>query len=599
MVLNIIALVMILAITFINSIYGLFSGIINAVCAIVAAVVALGAFEVVDRLATGQLGVSPSFSTPIVIVVLFVVTLIILRSLADNLMRGNVRLPMQVDFAGGAVCGFIVAQICTGVLMIALQMLPLGGRVLMFQRLERSDVDDDRGHPQFDRNSIWLSPDGFTIGLVKMLSGGSVSSGTTIASVYPDFLRWVFWTSNTVQAESLTAPIRELSKNRDGVKNGISVITWWTESAPFDVRYRKELPTKDTPEPNFTRNEKYKAAAGMKIIGVRATLNETSADRDKHEPHHRFRPSQIRLVGVTTGKKPRDYACSILRNADDKLGKDVRRLVDIDNNFAKPGMGDIQIDFFFEVDEDFDPHFIEYRRFARAALDESQIAKAPPAGGPDAAVASTQEPSSGGGNTGTGVGRFNLASALTQSGEINDLPFHVDPAKARSSGDVEFAGEFLVKGRYWGERKRLEPDGPNAARVNKIRVPEGKRMCLVRFRVKEAQTLAGEVFNFVAARTNQYKAVDRNGEEYFLNGFFVTVKRNNEEYVEFFLEPEAEGGSRHMLELQHVEFGELTREGSDAEVGLVFVVPPGVTIVKIVNQTNNQGVEGLELKMSP
>ncbi len=60
MILNIIALVLILGITFMHSIFGLFSGLINVFCAIAAAVVALGCFEAVNDLVTSEMGLHPS-----------------------------------------------------------------------------------------------------------------------------------------------------------------------------------------------------------------------------------------------------------------------------------------------------------------------------------------------------------------------------------------------------------------------------------------------------------------------------------------------------------------------------------------------------------
>jgi hypothetical protein len=63
-------------------------------------------------------------------------------------------------------------------------MLPLGGRVAMFSRFERTE-DMENGVVKFERNSVWLKPDEFAAGLFSLLSSGSLSRQTPFAEVYP------------------------------------------------------------------------------------------------------------------------------------------------------------------------------------------------------------------------------------------------------------------------------------------------------------------------------------------------------------------------------------------------------------------------------
>ena len=83
---------------------------INVFCSVISVVVAFGFFEVVNGLITGQIGLHPAYTEPACIVGLFLITFIVLRTLADTYLRGNVKLPAIVDFAGGGVCGLINAQ---------------------------------------------------------------------------------------------------------------------------------------------------------------------------------------------------------------------------------------------------------------------------------------------------------------------------------------------------------------------------------------------------------------------------------------------------------------------------------------------------------
>ena len=97
------------------------------------------------------------------------------------------------------------------------------------------------------------------------------------------------------------------------------------------------------------------------------------------------------------------------------------------------------------------------------------------------------------------------------------------------------------------------------------------------------QTLFGKVFNFVGARINQYQAVDREGTSYMLAGYYAIVKRDGKDFIELYFNPEpADTGSRGMVDLKEVKFNELERE--DSVLGLLFVVPPGKTIVAVQSQ---------------
>ena len=61
MVLNICALLFVLGITFMHSLFGLFSGIINVFCTITALAVAFGCAEPLTRAVTGNVPVPPEY----------------------------------------------------------------------------------------------------------------------------------------------------------------------------------------------------------------------------------------------------------------------------------------------------------------------------------------------------------------------------------------------------------------------------------------------------------------------------------------------------------------------------------------------------------
>lgn len=588
MVLNIFALLFVLGITFLHSMFGLFSGLINVFCTITAMAVGFGFAEPLNRLLTG-FGLHSSYTEPFALVLLFVITLLVLRLLADRFIRGNVRVPMYLDWAGGGVCGFVIAQICVGVMVIGFLLLPWGGRVAMYQPYERDadnlmDVNREVPRVIFHENALWLRSDRFAVGLFNLLSSGSLRGKTTFASVYPDYPQWVAWTGNQVQQEALPAPLRD--ENRDGFDEaGLEVERWWdqTEALPEHVtRYRKVYPSERRSNPPYSPTA-FRPEPGHKLIGLRLKLKKWSADVDGESAVHRFRPSNLRIVGdiVRDGgeREPAHYIATVLGGADPRIG-DNYRIVDMDENFSFIALNSNTIDAFFEVHERFQPRFVEYRRHARAPVTAANKSETPPAD----RLALESAPGTGRGRArGRGVSRFIDTVIRNQSGDNNRLPFPIGLDHLRGSADVR--GRELISvspgSRISGFREDLLGAGQ---RVDRIAAPEGMGICQIRVHTRKMESLPGQVLNFVASTVNQYRAIDVPGNEHPLAGYFAVVKKDGKEYLEFFFTPEPlETGFDGMLKLS-TETRRLLRQQEDAVLGLLFVVPKGTCIVSIKSQ---------------
>lgn len=606
MVLNIFALLFVLAIAFLNTLFGAYSGLINVFCAITALAVAFGCAEPLNGVLTGQFNLHPSYTEPLSLVLLFVITLVVLRTLTDMFLRGNVRVPRWLDLVGGGVCGFVIAQIVVGVLTVGFLMLPWGGRVAMFSGYERhpenqtygeapaDEIDPDERRQEervvFRRNRLWLRSDQFAVGLFELLSGGSLKGATEFATVYPDYTQWVLWSGNTVQPESLTAPI--IDDKGNGVRDGLKVEAWWKpDPATLTsdiVRYRKELPTPDNERPKYEPLD-YEPQEGRELLAVRLKLEQAAADRDKQNVNHRFRPTMIRLVGdVRTAdgtRQPRHYVPQLLGGADPNIG-DRLRIVDPDANFSvKPG-ADSKVDAIFEVDEGFEPRFVEYRRHARAAV-SGQPAKSPPAARLAAGGAKAAEEASGKagrGTQGSGAARFIDNVNRTMSGDTTKLPFPMRPDRLRMALDVTLEGQALVSGRLAGDRETFEaPERDRDSAITDFKRPEGKRLFQLQTKPRSAQSLAGQIMNFVGAATNQYYAIDDAGEKHGLVGYYALVKKDNRPFVELYFAPE-DLSFRQMLDFKTEGVRRALTDQDDAVLGLLFAVPPGKTIVAVESQ---------------
>lgn len=580
MILNIVALLLVLAITFLHSIWGLFSGLINMFSAIVAAVVAFAFFEPLTAFISDSMGLHTAYVGPACLVGLFVAALGALRGIADNTVRGNVHVPAAVDWIGGTVCGFVQAQIAVGILVLGVLMLPLGGTVMGFTRVERSDSGErNREHTElvrFNRNSLWLRSDEFTVGLFNVLSSGSLRGREQFSEVYPDFIESVFYSTNVVQPQSSPA-VQRSDKRGDGFE-GLTVESWWEQNQPLEARYRPEPPTPDNRQPNY-KPLTFKAASGMKLIGVRLELKDAAADWTKTSGLHLFRPTMIRMVGEVNGRTTQ-YFPRVITGADNRLEPDVPRVVDLDNNFSVPARGGVVIDTYFEVDDRFAPEFVEYRRHARAGLTGGPAKDAP-----TGQLAGQQEEEQ---EQEVSFGRV-LAG---RSGDNNNLPFDMSRSALRGAG--EFDGDRFAKGRASGFRSRFAATGGETV-IQEFAIPEGYRLCQIRYEPREARSLVGDVFNFVG-QLAQYKVMDDTAMEYPLSGYYAVITRNGEEYFEMYYSNDPDDPTnRHMLDFKTIERAELEADGS--VISLMFLVRPGVRIVRIEDQAGNGG--DIQLNMRP
>jgi hypothetical protein len=470
-------------------------------------------------------------------------------------------------------------------------MLPLGGRVIQFSRYERNPDDQDFDHPElvkFDHNHLWTRSDEFTVGLFNLISGGSMRQKTAFARVYPDFTDAVFFSTNTVQPESTPSPYRkEKGRDSDGFKKGLVVERWWVEKDPVEGRYLRALPDSGKRRPDYERMT-FKVARDKRLIGTELVLQKPAADRDKSTLLHLFRPTMLRLVG-RRGDAPQQYVPRLLANADPKIGGKPR-IVDYDNNFSIGAGSTARIYAYFEVDDDFEPAFVEYRRHARADMSGKQVESAP-----ELQLALAGEAAEGPG--GEASGRRTFGTVLeTQSGDNPQLPFAM---RRRALRSMSLDGDKLASGRLFGSRASLEHSG-DEPKVDEFKVPAGKCLLQVRYKPKQARTIVGDVFNYVA-QLNQYYAIASNGDSYPLSGYYAIVKRGGEEYIELFYNGDPDSPEalsyKHMLDFRDLERNEINDQ-DDAVIGLLFIVPPNTEFKRIENQNKDGGDVRLQSRRS-
>jgi hypothetical protein len=590
MIFNVITLLMVLGVTFLQSIFGFFSGLINLFCVMISVAVAFGFYESLNLWATEATGLAPGYVEPCCLVGLFLITLTALRTAADNLIRGNVHVPQWMDWSGATICGFINAQLTIGTLAIGVAMLPIGGAPMGFERYSRTgSTSDNKISERFERNSIWTRSDDMTVGFVNLLSSGSMKAATPLSAVYPNFTDAVFYSTNTVQAESTPSPFRD-KKGGDGFMQGLRIESWWYQKQPLiEPRYRKGVPNEKDRQPRMESAPKFERQPGNDLIGMRLILDKSAAERAGGTAHV-FRTTMIRLVG-TVDKKPAQFTPSVIGGADEFIGG-ANRVVDLDNNF-RIGEPDAKIDAYFEVPEGFSPWFVEYRRHARAEI-VGEPAKSPPSVALKLITAEEKE------RIASASGRQSFGTVIMgDSTDNRNLPFELATAKLRSMPDVAIEGETLVRGRLSGTTTQFAP-GPTDPRIKELKIPAGYRILQIKYKPKEVRSVVGSVFNYVGGVVNQYIAVDDRGEKHMLHGYYAIVQRGNDRRFELFFNgpPDdlLDGSYHHMLDFKDIEKSELN-DADNAEIGLIFLVRPGTRIQRIQNQAGDGG--DVSIPMSP
>jgi hypothetical protein len=397
MIFTIIILALLAAIVFFHYIQGFFSATLSAILAAISAVLAFAYHEtVVEKFLAGK---AADYAHAMVLVGMFVVIYLVLRTLFDAAVPGNVRVPAVVDKIGGGVMGLVAALFATGVVAVAAQELPFSaavggyakyetknrlvvipGKELSSRRLN-AQVEDELVGGRFDeqrRKSLFPPVDDLLVNTVERLSapGGALSAGQPLTDLHPDFLQELFGQRAGVQFKGGHVAINSDRQQMVQVE-GLYLIDSVPKVSPHDFKTIHEAAT--TPKAPF------KAAPGQALVVIRVVFKQDAADADRVV---RLSPGGVRLAAFRNGgpdgtERANYYPVGTLQGSDliythhvdDFLFLDVRE-------------GDGAADFVFQVD----PRgffeggaaggeavqrgvFLEVKRMARIELGGKQVAK--------------------------------------------------------------------------------------------------------------------------------------------------------------------------------------------------------------------------------
>ena len=187
MLLIALAALLVMGIVYFQVAQGLYGALIMTILTILCATMAFNFYEQLAEAVLYER--QPAYADAASLLVLFVIPLLVLRLVTDRLLPSNVVLGVWVDRIGGGVLGLVTAQILVGVLLIAVQMLPLGESILGYTSHAPSLQRDQRMMPFF--------PDEFTIELMDVLSRTGLRGDTSFTSTHDDLLGELFCARNT------------------------------------------------------------------------------------------------------------------------------------------------------------------------------------------------------------------------------------------------------------------------------------------------------------------------------------------------------------------------------------------------------------------
>src|SRR3982751_1838485 len=117
MILSVIILLMVGGIAYFHYVTGFFSATLSAIAAVFSAAIAVSYQEtIVEKFLGGKM---VDYANGAVTVALFCVCYVLLRTLFDRLVPGNVRVPLWVDRIGAVAMGLVAGVMAAGTVAFA------------------------------------------------------------------------------------------------------------------------------------------------------------------------------------------------------------------------------------------------------------------------------------------------------------------------------------------------------------------------------------------------------------------------------------------------------------------------------------------------
>lgn len=356
MVFNIIIVLLVGLVVFFHYVQGFFSATLSAMITVIAAAMAISYHEpVVNTLLKGKMA---DDAHGMVLCMIFAVTYLVLRTLFDSFIPGNVQTPNVVDKIGAALMGLVAGVFSVGIFAIAVQSLPFDP-AMSYLGSSRYALSDNRkvilpvaeGKPMLDTHidnemldgtfdpqkekSLWLPVDDLVLATMSHLSdGGSLAGDRPLASVHPDYLQELFGERLGIETGARRTALMANGNDPINVTGLFTAATLPAQDAVIkDLRPAGYTPAFKSP---------VKPGPGQQLLIVR--INVSSGASDDADTIFRFSTGSIHLVGTASDGKFKDfYPIGTLYNSS-------LLLMDKPDDFLFVKAGD-SIDAVFMVDQ--------------------------------------------------------------------------------------------------------------------------------------------------------------------------------------------------------------------------------------------------------
>lgn len=576
--LSLILLGLVLGITIRQATLGLFCALFMTVLSICCATLALGTYEFVAAQWIAPY-FKPEYALPIALGATFAVPLGLVRVIFDKLIRRASLLPALVDKVGAGACGLLTGMIITGLLALALEMIPFqDGAALGYSRVQvvraaaallgEKPPDEALGV----ESNLWLKQDQFTARFASMLSDGVFSGSESLSSVYPHLAQSIGWTGATDAEVSRFAQPGSITVVQGHKVDAVYRMT------PGEEKHLRGGVVEQIP-PIY---EKIEPRAGYEFAVARLRLGKGARDQRKG---HAFTLRQFRLVGQVGDRQTMEQYHAIAiqqRDTEDPVNRHIRFVKRnrgywpvVDEIYSPRDKGN-EVEVAFEVPLGFQSTFIEYKRLARAAIKledvvnvQTEAASAQPNNTTVADAVPTAQPPSSKRKPGRARG---TAAKGNASFFGNAMPMTLTSYQQRNNVELSRAGMKSGHLIAFIDRQSGGSDRP----VSTFHVPDDKRLLqLASVRLNPRSTLGRALSQAVQVVQNYFVEDDR-GRRYKLVGKYAISNVGGRDVMEvqYFSEPVGSiGGVGAFARIKENKL-----KPQDPFV-LLFLVEPGARIV--------------------
>lgn len=321
MLLTIVVILLVIAVTFVHYLQGFFSATLSAILTILAAVLAFSWHESIAEQYLLKSAILPDGADAFVLVALFAVIYIILRTVFDKAIPGAIQLPASLDKIGGGAMGLIAAAFSVGILIIAAQEMGFNASIGGYTRFktiaqrgasikknirqEDSNVVDELqsnklgGFDPNDRQMVYPPVDDIVMATLTHLSdGGSLAGSQPISDFHPAFLAEMYGQRAGIQAKGTLVAL-----SRTGLGPPVAFDSLYTLPSIATVDYLPET-VRDKPfhrkltgtlAPGVTYGDGQRVGKDTVLLVARVIFNRSASEVDHLV---RFSPGSMRLVAM-------------------------------------------------------------------------------------------------------------------------------------------------------------------------------------------------------------------------------------------------------------------------------------------------------------